>query len=275
MSTLPTETLPDQLITHENISMLSVNEQISRLSHLAMRMHITCQVNEQHMLTKTYDELVLFVRSPQVIKSAKDFLQGLHLCSLVWHNPEVSDVIGQTISVRMVLASYLVRLHANKVFEETTEETQSFALACDKFLEQFEEIKHMLVFGGTTHFTVIEKSKMFSENLMNYLSKYECWKVADATRLVVTIKGLLFGMQSGIFHIFGEHGEIDVGHPNVIILKEGMDRLMIRLVQFGGINEAFLFNKEVEGRMEQRRRLRLLREEQRRHAEDGFDFVEF
>jgi hypothetical protein len=175
----------------------------------------------------------------------------------------------------MVLASYLVRLHANKVFDETTEETQSFALACDKFLEQFEEIKHMLVFGGTTFFTVIEKSKMFSENLMNYLSKYESWKVADALRIVLIIKILLSGMQSGIFHIFGEHGEIDAGDPNVIRLKEGMDRLIIRLVQFGGINEAFLFNKEVEGRMEQRRRLRLLREEQRRHAEDGFDFVEF
>jgi hypothetical protein len=257
-----------ELITRQNASTLSLKELIERFKHLARLMHTTAQVNKEHLGTMSFKDLVDFINSKPAIKSTYDFLNALHACCVIWHKPSCVLVFR----VQRFLSAFAISMYPKRLFQDDkTAEAIAVFDAANTLLDQVESIKRILIYGGDGLF---EQTKTFLDNMQDYLAKYDSWKAADEVLIVRTIKNFLFRMQWGIFHIAGEHGEIDAGHPGVIRLKGQMDRLMTRLVQIKGINEAFLFNKEVEANVEQRRRLRLLREEQRRHAEGGFDFVE-
>jgi hypothetical protein len=226
------------------------------------------------MRTLTYTEIFVFMKTEQAMKSAGDFLETFFLRCCAWF-PMERDSFCRVFNLRMFIAAFPIRLHPDQCFSERNEEATVLAEATHAMLQEFDAIMEYLVRGGGSFEVFYDKSRTFFKFVKDYYVKYNIWRKIDVRRMVQTIWDKLHELQRALFQVAGECEEIDMQNPMVMRLSNAIKTLIDRLVWVGADYEAFLFNVGVQEQMEQRRRLRLLREEQRRHAEDGFDFVEF
>jgi hypothetical protein len=258
---------------HEGVIPSDLHEAKAELEHLAKRMHITANFNEQHMRTLTYSEIFVFMKTEQAMKSAGDFLETFFLCCCAWF-PMEREGFCRVFHLRMFIAAFPIRLHPDRCFLERNEEATRLGEATHAMLQEFDAIMDFFMRGGSFEF-FYDKSRTFFKFVKDYYIKYNNWRKVDVQRMVQTIWDKLHELQGTLFQVAGECDEIDMQDPLVMRLSDMIKALVDRLVWIGADHEAFLFNVGVQAQMEQRRRLRLLREEQHRHAEDGFDFIEF
>lgn len=223
------------------------------------------------MRTMTIRELLDFHSTAALVEDAKRFLQAMHFECRRWH-PEERKL--ETVYVRVFLMAYLLRLHQTDAFVYIIPEAVALIEASTALVEQTDELLLRIAARGGGSLCA-ETTRGLVERIGELQDRYFVWKTRDENRMIANVKSGLMHILDAMLRVAGEYHEIDYQDPLIVPLKEAMDRHIARLVRIAGIHEVYPFHLLVQQIVEDRRWLRMLREEQQRAPSmRGFDLIE-
>lgn len=217
----------------------------------------------------TFSDMVALQKTERVVADAERFLEAILIVCMEWH-PEEEAL--QTVYVRIFLMAYLVHLHPGQTFFSRIPEAIAVIEASNALVEKTDELIDLITRGCSVE-RLFVKTKGFVDKIAALQHTYFAWQKIDDFRVMNRLKRDLEWFLTAMLHATPDYREINYDDPVIVLLKSAMDELIGRLVEIAGIHEIYTFNRFMEKIMEERRYLRMLREEQLRYHVE-FDLIQ-
>lgn len=146
-----------------------------------------------------FERVLAHVRSAAVIDLGKACIQRIQMLCINAHRVELSDADRKLLTVRVFLASFLIRRFPARSFESIGPAEEHLIMAAMVANEKFERIcESLLLHGDSMHFTAAvdaDDRSDFSEAMLAYARLFHQWKNSDeckvAARIRAAIKSLI------------------------------------------------------------------------------------
>lgn len=242
------------------------------LVHAARAMHTTQRMNQTYLSTMPFQDLVQYFNQPPVVDSVKACVEACIAACREW---QVYDGPPIEVRTRYILAGYMLAMHPRH-------QPGPPAAGCDLMrsaalvIQQLEGMLDVLVFAGAItnkREFFMTLAQRFCENLADFQTKFSAWKRNDEPAFATRTHRTLVSLFAAMLLTNGD-GALDTKSPAILEYLHAIERLRTRLLEMGYDPHVEAYDRMAGGVLEERRQLLLLREEQARNHEAGFDFVE-
>ena len=144
----------------------------------------------------SFEDLVLFLRNRKTISVTRACLQRVHLASTFLHRPIEDRSVPDNVNVRFFLSSYMVVYGTTHVFEHMGPLESALLKAATPLLRSFHAIIEAIGNSTTHSLSSVPKelTRDFPNQLLEYLERFNAWKVPDGIKLSRRIKHALLAL---------------------------------------------------------------------------------
>lgn len=246
---------------------------LDHLVHCARAMHTTHRMNQTYLSALTFENLAQYFKLPAVVESTRACIEAcINACRewKVYEGPPIE------VKTRYVLAGYMLAMHPNTAVHQDADAAGELLRSAATIIQQWEGMLDILVFGGPVankREFFITLAQGFCENLADFHTKFNACKLTDepafASRTLRTLLSLFAAML-----LTNGQGPLDTEEPAIRQYLLAIERLRARLLDMGYHGTVDAYDRMAGDILEERAQLLLLREEQARNQEAGFDFLE-
>ena len=201
-------------------------------------------INVVVLWSPSFEALVIHLREPPIIASARNCLCRIHALALHRHDAPAGETIPDTINVRVFLAAYMIACRPTHVFENMGQLETPLLEVARALIGAFERIACAVLAAGSMQPVDRALTEDFVPLLLRYLRCFKAWKVPDEIRLVCRIRHALFAL-------YDARGHLPADEPAdsrlSVELRVQIDRLRVKLLHIGGQTALTQFDADNHG----------------------------